>query len=132
MNIVYLILIGMVSGVISAMGMGGGTVLILVLGFASELDQVAIQGINLLYFLPIAVFSIICHIKNKNIEIKTASSVIPFGLIGAIIGATIANFLLNGMYLKKIFGVFVLLVGLYTLLSDINWSFLKNPNSPAK
>ena len=50
------ILIGLVSGVISGMGIGGGTILIPALCFIMNLEQQQAQNINLLFFIPTAVW----------------------------------------------------------------------------
>ena len=44
-------LFGALSGVIGALGMGGGGVLIIFLSAFAGLDQLKAQGINLLFFL---------------------------------------------------------------------------------
>ena len=45
------IIIGIVSGMVAALGMGGGTILILLLGIFTELKQHIIQGSNLIFFI---------------------------------------------------------------------------------
>ena len=65
---IWVIVIGIVSGMISGMGIGGGTILIPALLFLQDMNQQQAQGINLIYFIPTAVIALITHIKNKNIE----------------------------------------------------------------
>ena len=48
----------------AAMGLGGGTVLLLYLSFFSSLGQVQMQAMNLLLFLPAAALSLYFHRKN--------------------------------------------------------------------
>ena len=64
------ILIGMISGTVAALGMGGGTVLILLFGIFSSLDQHLIQGTNLIFFIPTSITAIIMNVKNKTINYK--------------------------------------------------------------
>ena len=45
---------GAVTGVLSAFGIGGGSLLLIYLTAFAALDQHQAQGINLLYFLPAA------------------------------------------------------------------------------
>ena len=48
------VLTGAATGVLSGMGIGGGTLLVIVLVELAHIEQRAAQGINLLYFLPVA------------------------------------------------------------------------------
>ena len=58
------LLAGVGCGVLSAWGIGGGTLLLLVMTLAFGVDQAAAQGINLLYFLPTAAIGLIWHRQN--------------------------------------------------------------------
>ena len=58
---IYLILAGLVSGIISGMGIGGGIILIPILTIFLGFDQKVAQGITLLYFIPTAIFSLIIN-----------------------------------------------------------------------
>ena len=53
MNIAAL-LAGLMSGIIGGMGLGGGAVLIIYLTIFQGVEQLQAQGINLLFFIPIA------------------------------------------------------------------------------
>lgn len=79
------VLIGGISGIVSAMGMGGGTILILCLSLFLGKDQHIAQGANLVFFIPTSIVSIIMNIKQKLIKWKTGITVSIFGIIGAII-----------------------------------------------
>ncbi len=46
---IWIIVIGIVSGMISGMGIGGGTILIPALLFLQDMNQQQAQGINLFY-----------------------------------------------------------------------------------
>lgn len=108
---IWLFLIGLISGVISGMGIGGGTILIPALTLIFNFEQKMAQNINLLYFIPTAIIAIFVHSKNKNIEKKGLFKIIIFGIIGAIIGSIIA-INLKGEILRKIFGWFLLFMGI--------------------
>ena len=49
---------GLFSGIIGGMGLGGGAVLIIYLTVFSDVDQLKAQGINLLFFIPIALLAV--------------------------------------------------------------------------
>ena len=106
------IIIGLVSGVISGMGIGGGAILIPALIFFESVNQQTAQGINLVYFIPTAIAALIVHIKNKNIEMKTAVITGLSGVFGAI-GGSFAAGAIKSDILRRIFGIFLLFIGIY-------------------
>ena len=112
------ILFAVLSGIISGIGMGGGTVLIFLLTTFSGVSQHMAQGANLIFFIPTCIVSIFINLKNKNIDIKTAVVVIISGIIGAIIGAKL-SFIINAKNLKKYFGIFLLLITIFEIYSLI-------------
>ena len=87
---IWVVVVGVLAGIVSGMGIGGGTILIPALLFLQDMNQQQAQGINLIYFVPTAVIALITHIKNKNIEVKAVKSIVLTGLIGAAIGAFLA------------------------------------------
>lgn len=96
------ILIGTISGIISGIGMGGGTVLIFLLTFMLGIEQHIAQGANLIFFIPTSIVAIIVNFKNKNIDLKLATIISIFGVLGAIVGANLAIYT-NVKDLKKHF-----------------------------
>ena len=59
------IFIGLISGIVSGTGMGGGTILIFLLTNLLGLDQHIAQATNLIFFIPTSISAIIVNIKNK-------------------------------------------------------------------
>ncbi len=110
-----LFLIGAAAGIVSGMGIGGGTVLIPALVIFLNPRQQEAQGVNLLFFIPAAIIALIIHAKNKAIDFKLALPIIISGLIGAYLGSTLAIDM-PGNILKKLFGVFLLAIGLWEML----------------
>lgn len=105
------ILIGFLTGLAASMGLGGGFILIIYLTVFWGVGQAAAQGVNLLFFLPIALFSAIIHSKNKLIEWK----IVPFSVVAGVIGAALGSFLsftLDETVLRMMFAGLVLLIGL--------------------
>lgn len=109
-------IIGILSGIVSALGMGGGTILILLLGIFSNLEQHLVQGTNLIVFIPVSIIAILINIKNKKIDYKISFKIIIFGMIGAFIGSILA-FKFNNRILKKFFGIFLLIIGFLEICS---------------
>ena len=110
------ILIGVIAGIVTGLGAGGGTVLISGLSLLLGIEQRVAQSINLIFFIPTALTSIILNSKNKNIKWKIAIPVIIASIIGSIIGAKISTNIGTDV-LKKMFGVFLGLIALYGFYS---------------
>ena len=105
---------GFFSGIISGMGIGGGTILIPALTMFLNINQHIAQGVNLLYFIPTAIVALFIHKKNNSLEFKIAIPIILFGIIGASIGSFVA-IKIKADILRRIFGVFLLLMGGYEI-----------------
>ena len=118
MNIIWLILAGVVSGVIGGMGMGGGTLLIPILTIFLSFEQKNAQAINLLVFIPMAIVALIIHIKNKLVDLKVGVPIICSGVIFSIAGSMLAG-LLGNEILQKIFGVFLFGIGINQSIHSI-------------
>lgn len=120
-----LFIIGLCSGIISGMGIGGGTILIPSLIFLAGLNQHAAQGVNLASFIPTAIVAIIIHTKNKHIKFKLALHLTLAGLIGAAAGSMAAAAMPPDM-LRKLFGLFFLAMGVYELVRKENYKKVDN------
>lgn len=116
-----------IAGIVSGLGMGGGTILILILTIFFNMEQHVAQAINLIFFIPTAIIAIYINNKQKLLEIKTGILIGGVGVIGAIIGAIISN-KLNSNYLKKCFGVFLVIIAIHEIYSYIKL-YIKNKNT---
>ena len=112
------ILAGIAGGIVSGMGMGGGTVLIILLSVFGGIEQHVAQATNIVFFVPAALVSILLNIKHKLIKWKVAIPITIFGLIGAIIGGKIA-LILDTHSLKKCFVVFLGVIAIYEIFDLI-------------
>ena len=112
------ILIGLVSGIVSGTGMGGGTILIFLLTFMRGLEQHIAQATNLIFFIPTSIVAIIVNIKNKNIDLKLATIISIFGILGAIIGANLSIHT-NVKTLRKYFGIFLAIIAIHEIYTII-------------
>lgn len=125
-------LIGLIAGIIGGLGMGGGTVLILLLTIFMNIEQTIAQGSNIIFFIPTAIASIFIFIKNKYINFKVAIPICLWGLVGAFIGARISNKLQINV-LRKCFGVFLIIIAIYQSYSLYNtYRKKKNRNNTTK
>ena len=107
--------VGAATGVLSGFGVGGGTLLLVYLTAVAGVDQHLAQGINLLYFLPAGLLALPAHIKNGYVEKKALLPCIAAGLTCAALCAWAATGL-EADLLRKLFGGFLVLVGLSEIL----------------
>lgn len=102
------------SGLLGSMGFGGGSVLIIYLTLFANTDQLTAQGINLLFFIPCAILSVIINIKNKLVKYKVGAYLILGGAVGIAVGAFAVE-PIDKSLLSKLFGGFIFIIGLITL-----------------
>ena len=102
------------TGIFASMGLGGGLVLIVYLTVFAGFSQLVAQGINLVFFIPIAIISLVLHTKNKLVEWKKAVPAVLWGTAAVIISAWLANRIEQSL-LSKAFGIFLILMGLKEL-----------------
>ena len=97
---------GVISGIISGTGTGGGTILILVLSGFIGIEQHIAQACNIIFFIPTSIVAIIVSTKQKLINYKIGIHIAIIGSISAVFGAKLAR-IINAQNLKKYFGVFL-------------------------
>ncbi len=112
------IIIGIISGIVTSLGLGGGAILIIGLTLFLGIEQRIAQSVNLIFFIPTAITAIILNAKRKIIKWKTAIPVIIASGISAAIGSSIA-IQIETMILKKMFGGFLALIAIYEIYSLI-------------
>ena len=112
------ILFGALGGLIGGMGMGGGTILIPLLTLFLNVPQLQAQTINLISFIPMAIVSLIIHIKNKLVDFKALFKVLPFALGFSVLSSFFA-LQTDSNNLRTIFGVFMLVIGSVFMIKTI-------------
>lgn len=118
MDFLWFSLIGLLSGVFAGMGMGGGTFLIPLLTILMGVSQQIAQGINLIVFIPLSVVVLIIYHKKKLLKLKDIWWLLVPALIVSAFGSLIAIDI-HGKVLQIIFGVFLVLVGLFMVVTTI-------------
>lgn len=109
------LVVGSVLGFLAGLGVGGGSLLILWLTLAVQMDYPQARFINLLFFLPAAVISSLFRWKQGSLDLK---KVLP-GIFAGCIAAAICTWLgsrIETDLLKKFFGGLLLLTGIRELL----------------
>ena len=109
------LLVGCGTGILSAWGVGGGTLLLLVMTLFLGVDPAAARTVNLLYFLPTAAMGLITHRKNGLLDRPLLTAAVPWGLMAAAAGAWLST-TLDAQFLRRPFGVFLLITGVMTLV----------------
>lgn len=115
MNRIISFLVGIATGILSAFGVGGGSLLLIYLTSIASVSQHEAQGINLLYFLPASVAALPSHHKNKLLHKGTILPAVLAGLAAAAIAAFASNHM-DTQILRKLFGVFLLYISVRELL----------------
>lgn len=108
------VLIGIAAGTITGLGMGGGTILIILLTNFLKINQKIAQAANLIFFLPTAIAVCIVNAKYKRINFRISIPIAIFSMIGAVIGAEIAIDINTGI-LRKLFATFLLIIAIYEI-----------------
>ena len=99
---------GFGAGILSAWGVGGGTLLLLVMTLILGVPQQQAAAVNLLYFLPTAAMGVIAHKRNGLLETEVLKSAIPWGTTAAAAGALAAT-AVDTAVLRRLFGAYLLL-----------------------
>ena len=97
---------GFGAGILSAWGVGGGTLLLLVMTLILGVPQQQAAAVNLLYFLPTAAMGVIAHKRNGLLETEVLKSAIPWGTTAAAAGALAAT-AVDTAVLRRLFGAYL-------------------------
>lgn len=117
-------IVGFLTGILASMGLGGGFILVVWLTMFSDTEQRTAQGVNVLFFLPIALIALIMHLKNGLVNKALVKRCVLGGAIGAVIGTFGSQIISNGL-LRKLFALFLLAFGLRELFSKTKQNDIK-------
>ncbi|NQU17988.1 MAG: sulfite exporter TauE/SafE family protein [Candidatus Saganbacteria bacterium] len=108
-----LVATGLIAGIMGGMlGIGGGSIVVPILVLGYGLSQHMSQGTTLAMMVPpIGLLAAWHYWKNGNVNITIAALLCLGFIIGGLAGAWIAH-QIPDLQLKKIFGVFLLLIAL--------------------
>ena len=113
-NPLFLTLIGAILGGLSAVGVGGGSLLLLWLTLVIGTDPEQARLMNLMFFLPCALSATVFRWKQGSLPVIPALWAVAAGCCGAFLG----NLLRQNLDLeltRKFFGVLFLLCGIREL-----------------
>ena len=115
---IFLILISIVSGIVAGMGIGGGSIFILLTTIFNLLEHKQAQGYNLIMFIAIGIATTIYNIKNKNIDFKNLLKLILPVCIGSACGIFLLK-IIDEKILKNCFYLFMVIISFYEIFSSL-------------
>lgn len=121
-----IIIISIISGTIAGMGVGGGSIFILLSTIFEIFSQKQAQSYNLIMFIIVGIFASISNLKNKKIDKKLFKKIIIPLCIGSIIGICISKNI-DEKNIRLYFYIFMLIIGSYEIISSLK-NLLKSNN----
>ena len=107
-----------ICSIIAGMGIGGGSIFLLLCSIFGVCEYTESQIYNLVMFIAVGISTSIFNIKNKNIEIKFFKKIIIFIILGSILGV-FENKIVDKTISQKIFLGFMLILGIYEIISSL-------------
>lgn len=108
------VIIGILLGFLSGLGIGGGSLLILWLTVVLRTDPQIARSINLLFFIPAALIVCAFRIKKGTLKLKPLLPAIMAGCIASAVFSWLST-ILNVLNTKKIFGIILIATGIREL-----------------
>lgn len=109
------VVIGFLSGAVGSLGIGGGGILIVMLTLALGIKQNNATLANLIFFIPVAIFSLILYSRQGKVKWKTTTFLALFGVIGAVVGVLLSG-IIGANIIRKIFAVLLIIISTAELL----------------
>lgn len=125
MNWILIFAVSFFGAALSALGMGGGGILLIYLTVYAGMDQLAAQGINLVFFIPVAVVALVVHMRNGLVKWRIVLPCVLLGLPGVWLGTRLAEYA-GPELLSKLFGGFLLIIGLREIFSSLSPKKIEN------
>ena len=116
-TIIILLCIGLMAGILSGMiGIGGGVVIVPALVYFMNMSQHEAQGTSLaVLLLPVGILAVYYYYQAGFVDFRSSLIIAVTFVVGGLIGSKIAIAVDQNM-LKKLFGIFMLLISLKMIL----------------
>jgi len=124
------VIVGLIMGAITGMGIGGAGLLVLWLTEFRGLSQLDAQGVNLLFFVASSVAALSIHNRKRRLPLKEASIAVAFAVSGSFFGVRLAH-LLPEATVRHIFGWMLIVTGTLAAVKQI-MSFLRKRRNRKK
>ena len=121
LTLVLLILIGLAAGFSSGLfGLGGGIIIVPALVYLLGLSPHRATGTSLAVLLPpVGLAAVIEYYRHGDVDFKMAAVIAVMMLVGAWLGAGFAQ-KLSSSSMRMMFGVFLVVLGVYTIYRAAN------------
>lgn len=106
-----ILMVGTVLGFLSGLGIGGGSLLILWLTVVLGMEPGGARSINLLFFIPSAIVSVLFRLKQGTLKVRSVLPAVAAGCIAAAVFSWIST-ILDVALLKIIFGGILIAAGI--------------------
>lgn len=113
-TIPIILIVGSFLGFLAGLGIGGGSLLILWLTFALDMDPGIVRSINLIFFIPTAVIACIFRWRNGSLKIRPILPAVFSGCAAAILFSFLSAYMEMAL-LQKLFGMLLIFTGLREL-----------------
>ncbi len=111
---VVAILASFIIAALSGMGVGGGGLFVIYLSLLTDTPQLMAQGMNLLFFLFSSGAALPIHLLRRRLLPGVIVTMAIGGLLGSFLGTMLSAYVEGGL-LRKIFGMMLVVSGIYTL-----------------
>ena len=110
--------------VLSGLGVGSGGLLVGWLTVFEGIDAETARGLNLLFFVFSASAAFAVHLKKGRVKLRLVLFLAACACIGTFLGTYIGT-RIDPLMLKKVFGVMLIISGIYTLSGNVSSKFKK-------
>ena len=129
-SVPFILFVATALGFLAGIGVGGGSLLVLWVTLVMNMEHNSARLLNLLFFLPSAIIASFFHRKQGRLDFKKILPAVICGCIAAGLFSFIGK-QLDTAFLKKLFGVLLLVTGLRELFYKTKVSGEK-PDTPPK
>lgn len=113
--------------VLSGLGVGSGGLLVIWLTMFEGIDAETARGLNLLFFVFSASAAFAVHLIKGRVKLRFVLFLAACACVGTILGTYIGT-RIDSLMLKRIFGVMLVISGVYTLSGTLSNIFKKRKN----
>lgn len=112
------VIISALACILAGMGMGGGSLFIILGMLFLDIPQKTLQGLNLIMFISSGISATVSNFKNKMIDKNLSKKIMPFLAIGSFAGVYITS-KIEEEKLRKYFLIFITIIGIYEIISSL-------------